>query len=105
MTKAELRREWEERVAAFRASGQTGAAWCAANNIKPHQLWCWVRRVKETSASTGSPSGWLPVEVAEPDGDRDDRILVKVGQASVEVRPGFNPQAFSEVVRILVSLC
>lgn len=104
---AELWREWEERVAAFRSSGQTGAAWCATNNIKPHQLWYWASRFKKVGSATGTPSRWLPVEVGEPEssGGQDSALLVRVGQAAVEVKAGFNHQAFSDVVRILVSLC
>ncbi|MEM3485253.1 MAG: hypothetical protein QXI12_06495 [Candidatus Methanomethyliaceae archaeon] len=41
------------------------------------------------------------MEVAQPDGDQDGMILVRVGRACVEVKPGFDRQAFSDVVRIL----
>ncbi len=47
MTKTELqelRKDWEARVAAFRASGQSGSAWCASHQVKPHQLWYWFRK-------------------------------------------------------------
>ncbi|MFZ5687587.1 MAG: IS66 family insertion sequence element accessory protein TnpA [Bacillota bacterium] len=33
MTKAEYRKEWEQRVAAFRASGQSTTEWCAAHRF------------------------------------------------------------------------
>ncbi|WP_439645098.1 IS66 family insertion sequence element accessory protein TnpA [Alicyclobacillus kakegawensis] len=39
MTKAELaehRALWRDRVADFRVSGLTGAAWCAAHGVKEH---------------------------------------------------------------------
>lgn len=111
MTRAqstEVRKQWEARVAAFRASGQTGAAWCAAHDLKPYQLSYWIGRFREQSAPAVKPSQWLSVEVCEPEPNgvhEDNPLLVKVGQATVEVKARFNPQTFSEVVRILVSLC
>lgn len=38
MDKTELQIEWERRIAVFKASDQTQAKWCAANDIKVHQL-------------------------------------------------------------------
>ncbi|SFR10509.1 IS66 family insertion sequence element accessory protein TnpA [Desulfoscipio geothermicus] len=35
MTRAELRKEWEARVAAFRASDQSASTWCTAHDLKP----------------------------------------------------------------------
>ncbi|MEK4221773.1 hypothetical protein N1I86_06875 [Bacillus sp. FSL W8-0116] len=40
MSKAELRKEWELRIADFRASGQTQSKWCEDNHVKLHQE-CW----------------------------------------------------------------
>jgi hypothetical protein len=34
MLKTELRKEWEQRIAVFKASGQTQAKWCEANDLK-----------------------------------------------------------------------
>jgi hypothetical protein len=33
------REEWRQRVADFKASGKSGAAWCAERGIKPHLLY------------------------------------------------------------------
>lgn len=57
MTKAglaQLRETWRDRVAQYRASGQSGAAWCAAHQVKESQLWYWVRRFPVESASASS---------------------------------------------------
>ncbi|WP_026975975.1 IS66 family insertion sequence element accessory protein TnpA, partial [Alicyclobacillus contaminans] len=85
MTKAELaelRELWRARVADFRASGQTGAAWCAAHQIKEHQLWYWVGKFKaeaqERSASEPQPR-FIPVHVQEADKDAHTSLSVRVG--------------------------
>ncbi len=44
MTKAEKRKEWEARIARYRASGQSVREWCAVNDVKPERLWYWLRQ-------------------------------------------------------------
>ncbi len=52
MTKAERQKEWESRIAEYRASGQSVKEWCTANDIKPERLWYWLRkhRIKKDSS-------------------------------------------------------
>ncbi|GMA48653.1 hypothetical protein GCM10025857_39630 [Alicyclobacillus contaminans] len=111
MTKAELaelRELWRARVADFRASGQTGAAWCAAHQIKEHQLWYWVGKFKaeaqERSASEPQPR-FIPVHVQEADKDAHTSLSVRVGLAVIEVQAGYNPDLLRDVVRTLAALC
>ncbi|NHM26002.1 helix-turn-helix domain-containing protein [Desulfofundulus sp. TPOSR] len=104
MTKAEKQKLWETRVAEYRASGQSAKAWCAAHNVTPRQLWYWLRKFKESSPA-GS-TRWLPVELSKQSpSDQGDSLLLKIGQACIEVKPGFDPALLSQVVRVLVSLC
>lgn len=103
----ELREEWRNRVAAFRASGQSGAAWCAAHGLKPHLLYYWLQRFRPAVAEqTTEPTQWLPVAVSD---DRKsvsaDQLLVHVGSATIEVRSGFNADMLASVVRVLKALC
>lgn len=106
MTKTELRKEWSARVAAYKASGQSASAWCAANNLQPRQLWYWLRKHKNIETPAVKPSQWLSVEVSElKPNSPQGTLLVRVGQATVEIRPGFNPVLLSDVVRILAELC
>lgn len=106
MTKTELRKEWSARVAAYKASGQSASAWCAANNLNPRHLWYWLRKYKNIETPAMKTSKWLSVEVNElkPNGTQGT-LLVRVGQATVEIKPGFNPALLSAVVRILAELC
>ncbi|WP_425426566.1 IS66 family insertion sequence element accessory protein TnpA [Alicyclobacillus macrosporangiidus] len=50
-------------MADFRASRQTGAAWCAAHHVKEHQLWYWVSKFKAESAP--EQPRFIPVQVHE----------------------------------------
>jgi len=107
MTKAELRKEWALRVAAFKASGQSASAWCVAHDLPPHQLWYWLRKHKSEDTPTVMPPQWLSVEVGELEHSSAQRsaLIVRVGQATLEVKPGFNPTLLTDVVRILAALC
>ena len=111
MEREELREVWRGRVAAFRASGQTGKGWCAANNLRPNQLCYWMKKLKDEEAAKApggaEPPGstkWLPLEINEQPENTESRLLIKVGQAAIEVQAGFDPALLAEVVKTL-SLC
>lgn len=98
----QLRETWRQRVAEFRASGQSGAAWCAAYQIKESQLWYWVRRFPAESPSSPSSPRFVPVGIHEAG---SDPLVVRVGQAAIEIRPGYDPQLLCQVVQTLSATC
>lgn len=105
MSKAELRKEWELRIADFRASGQTQSKWCADNHVKLHQLKYWLKKFENMNQiSTTSPK-WVSVTLDEQHAESKDTLQIHIGQASIEVKPGFDPSFLADVVRTLRSLC
>ncbi|GFN22536.1 IS66 family insertion sequence element accessory protein TnpA [Thermanaeromonas sp. C210] len=106
MTRAELQKLWEARIAEYRESGQSVKEWCAFHEgISPTQLWYWLRKFKNQTPSPPEISNrWLPVEISE-EGSPEQALLVKIGPASIEIRPGFDPDLLTKVVQVLVSLC
>ena len=83
---------------------EPATAWCAAHDDKPHQLWYWVRKHKtQLDATLAKSTEWLSVEVSgqEP----GSALLVRVGQANIEIKPGFDPVLLADVVRTLATLC
>ena len=105
MTRAERQKEWETRIAEYRASGQTAREWCAANEVHPAQLWYWLRKYKPRDTALMNSTQWLSVRVGEEAEDLGDSLIIRVGEASIEVKPGFNPALLSEVVRVLITVC
>jgi len=107
MTKAELQKEREKRITEYRASGLKAKEWCAVHNVTPSQLWYWLRKFKNRNGpSHTSPSRWLPVELSEQSpADQGDSLLIRIGQAGIEVKSGFDQDLLSQVIRILVALC
>lgn|SRR5690606_29544872 len=93
---------WKSRVDEFRASGQTATAWCAAQNLKVHQLRYWLRKFKSEHESEKMQTQWLSVEFGELKADKPQQALpIRVGKATIEVRPGFDPKLLSDVVKTL----
>jgi len=99
------RQEWEKRIAEYRASGQSVKEWCIANGVKPQRLWYWLRRTRENLETRSTT--WLPVEVGSPFlGEQANAgLVVRVGKASIEVKPGFDTELLSTVVRVLSGIC
>lgn len=63
MTKAERQREWESRVAEFRASGQSTKEWCAAHDLKPYPV-----MVLDSEVSGGRHTYRHVITVADSEG-------------------------------------
>lgn len=102
MTQAENRDVWKSRVAEFKASGQTATSWCAAKELKVHQLRYWVRKFQSEHESAKKQTQWLSVEIGELKSDKPQEALpVHVGKATIEVRPGFDAKLLSDVVKTL----
>jgi transposase-like protein len=99
----ERREEWQQRVAAFKASGKSGAAWCAEHGIKLHQLYYWVQRLApstERGINSLPQTSWVPVEVDDhrpsPQGKGPK---LRIGSAAIYVQPGFDEKLLRDVVR------
>ena len=105
MKKSELRSEWEQRIAHFISSGQSASKWCVANELSIHQFWYWKRRLKTFDTTETDSTKWMSVVMEESVEDSSKFLFVRVGQATVEVKPGFDPALLANVVRTLQSLC
>ncbi len=102
MTQAELdivRKQWEARVADFRASGLSGAQWCRDHGLPPRQLHYWLQKFRITDASA-SDATWLAVPVHPL--PVVSEITIQVAGARIDVGPDFDPDLLRAVVRALV---
>lgn len=120
----EQREVWRTRLEAFKASGQNGVAWCRENEISYHQFRYWLLRLDSEESPIDSASGWLSVAVGDDeacscmDDDHEPSsvevgdgatseagvtLLIRVGRASVEVKPGFDPVLLANVVSALAA--
>lgn len=106
MNKKEQRlQEWTTRIANYRASGLTMAAWCQANQCTKETLKYWLRKTNASpSASQVSSPHFVPLNVSQASASA--ALLVQIGHVKIEVHTGFDPQLLREVVQALeVSSC
>ncbi|MGN7472332.1 IS66 family insertion sequence element accessory protein TnpA [Brevibacillus sp. SAFN-007a] len=106
-TREQRRREWVTRIADYRSSGLTMTAWCTANHFSKEQLKYWLRKTKEDSASVtpAISSRFVPLTVTNQPDASVSSLVVRIGQASVEIRSGFDPHLFRKIVQALETPC
>lgn len=109
MNRENRRLEWSARTADYKASGLTMSAWCTANHCSKEQLKYWLRKMKDvTSPALPNPSKrFVPVILNDPETPpvSTSSLIVRVGQASIEIREGFNSPLLREVIKALEMPC
>ncbi|MEA4884636.1 MAG: hypothetical protein VB144_13475 [Clostridia bacterium] len=103
MSQAERLLEWKARIAEFRASGLSGSKWCEKNGFRKKQFFYWLAKFKEADTQLEAPAQWLQVQACEPEA-LASTIEIRIGKATVEVKPDFDPQLLVRIVRAL-DLC
>lgn len=102
----ELRKEWERRIEVFRSSGLTQTNWCKVNDISIHQFKYWFKKINDNQSSQSKETKWISMSVEdESPNNLTDTIQIKIGQATIEVKPNFNPRLLANVVKVLKTEC
>jgi hypothetical protein len=101
LTDSELQQLWSDRIAACRASGKIIDEWCNDNGIPANQLKYRIK--KQNIRKKGESTTWLPVTVSDIEKQHGEALVLKVGNVSIEVRPGFDQDLLYRVVRTLAS--
>ena len=99
---------WEQRVTEYKASGQTAQTWCKSNDVRPATLRYWIRVFKATNTSTTDEkvTSWISVDATELKIiTKAEPLIVKIGDASIEINLGFDKDLFSKVAEVLLLLC
>ena len=106
MKQVDTREVWKAHVTAYRASGQSASEWCVAQQLTTRQLWYWLRKFKQTDFPVTQPSRWVTINVDKQEPEHiETTMLVKVGSAAIEVRPGYNSALLSDIVKTLQAIC
>ncbi len=105
--KDQRRREWMTRIADYKASGLTMAAWCTANLVTLEQLKYWTRKLKASIDTASEAPRFIPVSVAESVSPRisTSSLVVHIGHASISLQRGFDPRLLREAVEALSETC
>jgi len=103
MTKAV---EWAARVEAWRASGKSANEFCAEHGYSAKNLWWWSSHFRRKSASPAKRQRVVLARVVRK--PREVRpalevVVVKIGEARVEVTAGADHAALALVFETLTS--
>jgi hypothetical protein len=108
MTNTTYRNEWESRVISFKSSGMGVTDWCKANDVKLERFkyWLYKRKSSNSAPATKNAKQWIAIETAPVASNIQEYALtVNVGQASIQIKPGFDPVLLSDVVKVLAGSC
>lgn len=106
------RKTWEQRVGAWRASGQSAQKFAEGRDYTVHMLRYWARRMDEEAAASSEPSIRLarivraPREVAPQSIEAAQQptgvaLVLEVGGARVQVPVGFERATLRAVLEVL----
>ena len=99
---SEKRALWNERINEFLASGQSRQAWCRNNDVSAQQLGYWLRKSQSSPENQAESSRWVSMNASS---SADSRITIRIGELSLEVERGFDPEGLSDVGLTLMTLC
>jgi len=106
MAKGHSRNEWEIQIEEFKASGLSQVVWCREKHINLRTFNYWYVKFKNISSEQIAPTSWISLKVDEPDEKHlPSLITIKLGNAVIEVKPGFDAEHLHKVAKVLSSLC
>jgi hypothetical protein len=101
LTDSELQQLWSDRIANYRASGKILEKWCNDNDIPFNQIKYQIK--KQNARKKDKSTTWLPVAVSDNTKQHSEALVLKVGNVSIEVMPGFDQDLLYRVVRTLAA--
>jgi hypothetical protein len=98
------RREWRDRIAAYRESGLSMRAWCKETGHTRDRLRYWLAKYPASeNVCSARSAGWVSVnlEPTTPVEHSRTSITVRVTGVEIEVVRGFDPELLRSVVQAL----
>ncbi|MBN2982663.1 IS66 family insertion sequence element accessory protein TnpA [Cohnella algarum] len=106
MAREDVQKKWEERIAAFRSSGEKAARWCKANQVDRRGLYTWMKRLSGSSPAAVKSATFVKAHITpEPEATPSACLRIRIGAAVIEVDAGFNPTLLRDVVQALEVIC
>jgi transposase-like protein len=104
--------EWTALIADYASRTSSAREWIEQHGVTKDQLAYWRTRL---SKATGDDVQWTSLQVVDQETHMEqvhctsigntDGITVHIGPARIQVRPGFDQQLLSEVIRVVVASC
>ena len=109
------REEWKSIISECRASGMTVSAWCKANGIVEQTYYKNLKKLREemienlpapiTTDTCGKPAVFKKLEVQSPIPDTKAAVIIRLGNATIEVNEGTSQQTVQAVLLALQNVC
>ena len=90
---------WADSIEDFRDSGLSQRAWCLEHGLRPIQLCEWLRKF-ETETNKPQNGIWIPLDSLAPTGSG---VVLRIGNVTVEIQRGIDPQVLTEDIRYLLN--
>jgi hypothetical protein len=108
MTKTEYRNEWESRVVSFKSSGMGVTVWCKANDVNKERFkyWLYKQNKRKTEPAAKKSKQWIAIETTPVTlMKQENMLIINVGKASIQIKPGFDSVLLGDVVKALAGSC
>lgn len=107
--------EWKSIISECRASGMTVKAWCKANGIVEQTYYKNLKKLREemienlpapiTTDTCEKPAVFKKLEVQSPIPDTKATVIIRLGNATIEVNEGASQQTVQAVLLALQNVC
>lgn len=96
---------WIQRIEDYRSSGLTAIKWCENNGVSVHKLRYRINKFNKENNHQSGETKWASVTPSAPINSKELNTSIKVliGNATVEIVPGFDPDTLKSIVDILGS--
>jgi len=103
MSLDERKQMWQQRIEAYKLSGESSVkTWCKLNQVSSQSMYQWMKKFQmETTNVSPSSTQWIPIESSSVNEKTKSPLIVTLGDVSIEIREGFNRALFKEVLQIL----
>ena len=103
MSPEERKQLWQQRIDAYKASGEPNVkAWCAQYQIGHQSMYQWMKRLNSESSIAVQPATqWMALSPSSSHSDSSSSLRIQIGNVSIEIQDDFNRALFQEVFKIL----
>lgn len=103
----ETKKNWPELIQEYRASGLTGIQWCEKNGFKIHTLRYHIGKLNKENKKVSHETKWASIvpEESAVNGIEAKPLKIIIGQSTIEVAQGFDPDTLKAVVEVLYEKC
>lgn len=87
---------WIERIQEYKSSGLTAIKWCEEKNIPVHKLRYQTFKLNKEAKQCSEKVKWTSIVPEKPITNKEisNPLKVTIGQSTIEVGTGFDPDTF-----------